>query len=52
MIEMMKMKNVVGDSSGRVMCRNFRHLLAPSISAASYRCCGIPCNPARKMTIA
>ena len=41
-------KNVVGDSSGKVIVQNFFHSLAPSIDAASSSAFGIDCNPARK----
>ncbi len=44
-------KKVVGLSSGRVMRKKRRTGPAPSIMAASYRFWGMPCRPARKMTI-
>ncbi|MNP79179.1 hypothetical protein D3C76_1769630 [compost metagenome] len=42
-------KKVVGDNSGRVIRKNWRSLLAPSISAASYRSLGMDCRPAMKI---
>src|SRR6185503_8683748 len=35
----------------RVTWRACWSRLAPSISAASYRCCGISCKPAKKMIV-
>ncbi len=43
---MIRLKKMYGVSMGIVTWRNLCHQFAPSISAASYRCCGMPCNPA------
>ncbi len=41
---------MVGESIGNVMFQNLRRRPAPSICAASCRCSGMPCSPARKIT--
>src|SRR5680860_840956 len=51
MMEMIVTKNVVGESSGRVIFQNWRHFDAPSIWAASRYVAGMPWSPARKITI-
>ena len=45
-------KKITGVIIGSVTRRNFCHALAPSMSAASYSCCGTSRRPARKMIIA
>ena len=47
MVSMINTKKWLGVSMGKVMERNCRHLLAPSMLAASYRLDGISCNAAR-----
>src|SRR3954467_1295138 len=51
MIPVTRLKKMYGDSIGSVTLRNFRHGPAPSISADSYRCCGIPFSPASQITM-
>ena len=45
------MKNSVGEIIGSVTCQKRCQALAPSIEATSYSSCGMPCRPARKITI-
>ena len=45
------MKTMVGLSSGKVMCQKLCHRFAPSILAASCSSRGMPCKPARKITM-
>src|SRR3981189_3229387 len=47
----MPLKKRVGEIIGSVICQKRSRVLAPSIDAASYSSCGMPCRPARKMTI-
>jgi len=51
MMEIMVTKKVVGESRGKVMFQNWRHLDAPSIWAASRYVTGMPWSPARKITM-
>ena len=44
-------KYVVGPIIGTVILKNFCTEFAPSIVAASYKSCGTPCKPARKIVI-
>src|SRR5579859_7508735 len=46
-----ELKNSVGEIIGKVTWRKRLMVLAPSIEAASYSSLGMPCRPARKMTI-
>src|SRR5438045_16835 len=46
-----ELKNSVGEIIGTVICQKRSRLLAPSIAATSYSSCGMPCKPARKITI-
>src|ERR1700674_2669619 len=46
-----ELKKSVGEIIGRVTCQNRSRACAPSIEAASYSSWGMPCSPARKMTI-
>src|SRR5690242_13684514 len=46
-----ELKKRVGEIMGMVTCQKRRSAVAPSMDAASYNSCGMPCKPARKMTI-
>ncbi|MNI87830.1 hypothetical protein D3C73_1450610 [compost metagenome] len=49
MIPRIRLKNMTGEISGKVILKNLRNTPAPSTPADSYSSCGICFSPARKI---
>src|SRR5258708_5366712 len=50
MMPITRLKKMIDEVNGTVTWRSLCHQVAPSTSAASYRCCGTPWSPARKIS--
>src|SRR5437016_4814740 len=51
MMPLIRLKKMVGESCGNVMCQNNCGAFPPSILAASYKLSGMDCRPARNTTM-